>query len=113
MSFFETASGRSLESQTFCARARFLGQEAVVKVNPSEEDGAEEDGEEESADEDSCEEDGSDSSIDVDKEFGLDSISDDAVLGHEALSTVLLADERDQGACGIFTSVGSDEDRHC
>lgn len=81
---FETAAGTTIETDMHHAVVRVMGRTASVRVSPIEE---EESGSEEEGDSDDEE----------DREFGLLSNSDDALLGHDALAALgLLVDCRNR-----------------
>lgn len=78
----ETAAGRQVEMPVYRALVRVMGREASVLLSPADEpeDGGRSSGEDEE-----------------DKEFGLDSATDDALLGSEALAALgLLVDCRNR-----------------
>ena len=81
---FETASGIQTEAQLFRAIVRARGREAMCLLSPSE-----------PADDDDDDDDSGDDDDDLDARFGFDQVSDDAMLGHDALAALgLLVDCR-------------------
>jgi len=79
---FETAIGRVAEQPIYRAVIRVLGREAAVLLSPAEGD---DDSESESSDDDD------DADAALDAQFGFDTVSDDALLGHAALAELGLA----------------------
>jgi len=82
-SVFETAAGLTMETQTYRAVVRVGDREGSVRVTPTDDEEEGRRGESGPV------------ADDVDKEFGFDANTDDAVLGFEALETLnLLVDCR-------------------
>lgn len=73
----ETAANRVVEISIFQAKLKVLGREAIVEVSPADEDYAAIGGAVSDAAED-----------DVDKEFGLSTTTDEAVIGADALASL-------------------------
>merc|ERR1712151_727293 len=87
--FFETASGRQMQTGLFQATIVVQGHTANVRVSEAEEEDEEEEEEEEEDEEDG------DGQEDVDRQFGFSSDTDEAVLGYQALAQLgLLVDCR-------------------
>ena len=87
---FETAAGIQTEAQIYRATVQVCGREALCLLSPAEaqaeeedEDDDEEDGEEEEKDAAGVDE--------IEAAFGFEAMSDDALLGHDALAALGLA----------------------
>ena len=87
---FETAAGIQTEAQIYRATIQVCGREALCLLSPAEaqaeeedEDDEEEDGEEEEKDAAGVDE--------IEAAFGFEAMSDDALLGHDALAALGLA----------------------
>ena len=74
---FETAAGIQCEAALYRASVMVLGREAICLLSPAEKDADDED---EDSDED-----------ELDAAFGFEKVSDDALLGHDALAALGLA----------------------
>ena len=86
---FETAAGIQTEAQVFQATVRACGREALCLLSPAElQDDDDDDDDDDEGEEGGA---GGEGVDDTDAAFGFERVSDDALLGHDALAALGLA----------------------
>jgi len=91
--FFETAAGKTVQSAMYETQICVLGRTAAVTISPAEEDSDAADSEDDEADDDNGDDssNGTNSQADeIDREFGFEKNTDEALLGSETLAALEL-----------------------
>ena len=110
---FETAAGIEVDAALYQAIVRIpsVAREALCLLSPAEKSGDDEDGGSDGVDGDDDDDDSDDGGgDDDDDEFGLGEISDDALLGHDALAALGLAVDCRRRALVVLPTVPLERD---